>query len=232
MMFTDIHSHILHGIDDGPETIEESLGMIEKAAEMNITTIYATPHCFLSSPLTEDILKEKTEELNSKKQQDIRIEYGCEVMIEDSLPKFMEKNRWMCLGNSNMLLVELPIFNYPLYVNEVLYRLNLMGIRPVLAHPERYVFAQKDMDRFLDEVQEYADFQINAGSITGSYGKTEKREARHLIKRNAVTYIATDAHDKRTYNQLKDAYTTLQKYRNKEEADKIFFYNPLLVSNG
>ena len=232
MMFTDIHSHILHGIDDGPETIEESLGMIEKAAEMNITTIYATPHCFLSSPLTEDILKEKTEELNSKKQQDTRIEYGCEVMIEDSLPKFMEKNRWMCLGNSNMLLVELPIFNYPLYVNEVLYRLNLMGIRPVLAHPERYVFAHKDMDRFLDEVLEYADLQINAGSINGSYGKTAKKAARNLIKRNAVTYIATDAHDKRTYNQLKDAYSTFQKYRNKEEADKIFFYNPLLVSNG
>ncbi len=231
MMFTDIHSHILHGVDDGPETIEESLGMIEKAVQMNITTIYATPHCFLSSPLTEDILKEKTEELNSKKQQDIRIEYGCEVMIEDSLPKFMEKNRWMCLGNSNMLLVELPIFNYPLYVNEVLYRLNLMGIRPILAHPERYVFAQKDMDRFLDEVQEYADFQINAGSITGSYGKTAKKAARNLIKRNTVTYIATDAHDRRTYNQLKDAYTTLQRYRNKEEADKIFFYNPLLLSN-
>jgi len=231
MMITDIHSHILHGIDDGPETIEESLGMIERAAQTNITTIYATPHCFLSSPLTEDILKEKTEELNSKKQHNIRIEYGCEVMIEDSLPKFMEKNRWMCLGNSNMLLVELPIFNYPLYVNEVLYRLNLMGIRPILAHPERYVFAQKDMDRFLDEVQEYADFQINAGSITGSYGKTAKKAARNLIKRNTVTYIATDAHDRRTYNQLKDAYTTLQRYRNKEEADKIFFYNPLLLSN-
>ncbi|MBN2884251.1 MAG: hypothetical protein JXN10_12035 [Clostridia bacterium] len=230
MMFTDIHCHIIPGVDDGPETMEESLSMLLRAKQRNIETVFATPHCFLTSPLNEYELKKKIEELNEKKEADISIELGCEMMIEDTLPRFVEQNKWVCLGNSKNILVELPIFNYPIYVKQVLFDLNQRGYRPIIAHPERYVFAQKDMDRFLDEIDDYADFQLNAGSLNGYYGRKAKKAARELIKRGKATYIASDAHNIKAYNHLQEAYDTYRKLRGKEEADKVFFYNPLLVA--
>ena len=232
MMFTDIHSHILPGIDDGPETMAGSMNMLRMASHQRTTTIYATPHCFLTTPPKKEDIEQGVKELIEESDGDIKIEYGCELMIEDTLPEFIEQNSWMCLGDSRKVLVELPLFNYPIYVTEVLFDMNQRGYRPILAHPERYIAAQKDMDRFLEDIADYADFQINTGSLSGMYGSKAKKTAKELIKRDRVTYIASDAHDHKAYGTIAKAYDIFQRLKGKEEADKVFFYNPLLVNGG
>ena len=232
MKYVDIHSHIIYGIDDGSSDLDESKKILIKAKQKDVYAICLTPHCFITNPLDIKEIQEKTKELSDSINSDIELFYGCEIMIEHDLPEFIEANEEMCLGEGKYVLVELPMFNYPVYVREVLFAIKQKGFTPIIAHPERYVAVQRDMDNFFEDIDDFTLLQLNAGSFTGAYGKKAKKAAIQLTKREKVNFVASDAHDSRGYSYMNEAYNIYEKILGKEKADEAFFYNPYKAIKG
>jgi protein-tyrosine phosphatase len=176
----DIHSHILPGVDDGARSIEESIKILQKAADAGVTTIVATPHVLEVPSKTEwqgvsnifNRLKQKIV------QENIHIEMilGAELFISPDLPQNIEENRELCINNGSY--VELLI----------------KGIQPIVAHPERYFEIQKDDTKLSEIVKMGVLTQLNCGSLLGRYGKRVQKTARTLLKHNLIHMIASDIH--------------------------------------
>ncbi len=231
MNFTDIHTHIIYDIDDGAKTLEESIRILNAAKEKGVKAICFTPHCFISEPVDIAEAEQKTRKLQD--ETDIQLYYGCELMMEDTLPEFIEQNPGMCLGNGKYVLIELPMFHFPIYVKNVLYQLKLKGFSPIIAHPERNIVLQKKNNAHLfDEILENGLIQINAGSLTGKYGKKAKKTAMKLIKEDMVSIVASDTHDSRGYEHINEAFKLFVKIQGRDEAEEAFRHNPNRVLEG
>ena len=194
----DIHSHILPGVDDGARSIEESIKILQKAADAGVTTIVATPHVLDVPSKSEwqgvsnifNRLKQKIV------QENIHIEMilGAELFISPELPKNIEENRELCINNGSYVLLELPVLEIPPFTMQTIFELLIKGIQPIVAHPERYFEIQKDTNRLFDLVQKGVLTQLNSGSLTGIYGKKVQKTAKSLLKKNLIHMIASDIH--------------------------------------
>ena len=137
----DIHSHILYGVDDGPKSVEEALDMLEQAVEEGITEIISTSHSFhpqynvLSSVVTQQVtsLQQHINEL----QIPLQIHCGQEVRLVENIISLLENGEILTLANSNYLLLELPSSTVPNYTKRIINQLQVRGITPIIAHPER-----------------------------------------------------------------------------------------------
>lgn len=195
----DIHCHILPEIDDGAQNIEESIKMCQKAALLGVSGIVATPH-MIPGEMPDDII----ELINSKVQLlkdvlaerniNIDIYSGAEIAISHDLPELLEEGKLLTINNTNYVLIELPFDKIPLYVEDVLYKLQIKGYIPIIAHPERNREIAKDIEIARKYLQKGAYFQINLSSLSGRYGKKAKLAAKSLIKNGFVHFIASDSH--------------------------------------
>ncbi len=240
MKYVDIHTHILYNSDDGSESIEQSLEILTIAKKHHVNSICFTPHCFINNPpdmqeviAKTNILKEKiNNNINSNINNNINLFYGCEIMIEDTLPSFIKKNEEMCLGEGNYVLIELPMFNYPIYIKEVLYQTRLKGFIPIIAHPERNSHIQLETTKHIKDIIVNGYIQINAGSLTGRHGELAKKTALKLVKRNLVSFVASDSHNDKGYSHMDEAYNIYRELKGKEKTDQVFFYNPYKALKG
>lgn len=194
----DIHSHILPGVDDGARSIEESIKILQKAADAGVTTIVATPHVLEVPSKTEwqgvsnifNRLKQKIV------QENIHIEMilGAELFISPDLPQNIEENRELCINNGSYVLLELPVLEIPSFTMHIIFELLIKGIQPIVAHPERYFEIQKDDTKLSEIVKMGVLTQLNCGSLLGRYGKRVQKTARTLLKHNLIHMIASDIH--------------------------------------
>lgn len=195
----DIHTHILPGIDDGPQTIEESIEILKKATEEGIKTIVATPHV-LEVPSESDMQRlrgafNRVKNAIIREGIDIKIILGAELFISPDLPKTIKENRELTINNGNKyVLIELPMNEIPLFTEQTIFELQLQGIVLIIAHPERCFEIQKDTNRLFDLVQKGVLTQLNSGSLTGIYGKKVQKTAKSLLKKNLIHMIASDIH--------------------------------------
>ncbi|MBM7869831.1 protein-tyrosine phosphatase [Clostridium pascui] len=194
----DIHSHIIHGIDDGAKTLEESLSMISTAQSEGFEYIAATPHYARGYyENSYDNIREKVKELNNiLKEKDIKIKVlpGQEVYIDDHTLRDYKSGLLGCIGDSSYMLVEFPMDTLPKNALDILYELRVRGANPIIAHPERYrYFIEKPslINRFLEE--EYL-FQINTVSLKGVFGKKVRDTAVTFIKHGIVSFVGSDCH--------------------------------------
>lgn len=199
---TDIHSHILYDIDDGPDDIGESVKMCETAAEYGIDKIFATPH--LSSPDRLDIfLKKRSNRLKLLREEialrgiELQLFPGAEVFVNDDIffAKGLER---ATLNNSRYLLAEFDFNSLGTnrlisYIEEIFN----MGCVPVVAHPERYKYLQSDYGivNYLADMDVL--FQINAASLASLGSREEFELAYQMVLNNVASFIATDAHSHR-----------------------------------
>lgn len=195
----DIHCHILHKIDDGPERVKESLALISLASENNIEKVILTPHLY-SLTSADAFLEKRTERIQELQQQldmksnDVEIYAGAELYCTDDI--FYENSlRKYTLNNSRYLLVEFPVDNLPekRFIKYIL-EISSHGLVPVIAHPERYTYLQKNHELINYVAQLGALFQINSDSLSGYGSKAELKLSMKLLKNEMASFIASDAH--------------------------------------
>ena len=195
----DIHSHILPGVDDGPQTLEESLRILKKAADEGVKTIVTTPHV-LDGP-SENYFQRICNTFNVIKHAlisnkiPISIVWGAEVFIFHDLPQKIKGNKELTINmGSKYILLELPFHEIPPFTEQTIFELLLQGIVPIISHPERYIEIQKDSNKLSNLIKKGVLTQLNAGSLMGRYGKKVQKTANTLLTHNLIHMIGSDAH--------------------------------------
>lgn len=196
---TDIHSHIIFDVDDGSSSIEESIKLIKELKSVGFNNIIMTPHYIEGSEYSSEneekltklaLLKEEVK----KQKIDINLYLGNEIFINDHIIEGIKDNKIYTLNNSKYLLFELPFHNQIIGLADIVYEMKVAGYIPILAHPERYSYFQKN-PHLLDELKkEGLLFQCNYASILGNYGIASKKLLKYLLKKEYVDYFGTDIH--------------------------------------
>ena len=195
----DIHSHILPGIDDGAQTIDDSIKMAKAAVNEGITTIIATPHHKNNqfTNLKSSILT-KVNDLNTVlKQENIPLTVlpGQEVRIYGEVLEDYYKEEILTLNHTKYLFIEFPSSSVPRYAERLLYELQTEGIIPIIVHPERNKELQEKPELLYQLVKNGALTQVTASSVAGYFGKNVKKFSEQLIEHNLTHFIASDAHN-------------------------------------
>lgn len=211
----DLHCHILHGVDDGPNDLFNALTMANTAVDFGITHLFATPH-----HLNERYHNSKVDILNrviefnkylERENIPLTVHPGQELRIHHEIFESIEKDEILTLNNmGKYLLVELPSYNIPTYTHEVVYELLLKGITPIIVHPERNIEFLENHNLLFELVQEGVLTQLTSGSIIGHFGKKIKLFSEKIIEHRLAHFIATDAHNVSSRGfSLQDAYAFL-----------------------
>jgi len=197
MSVVDIHCHILPGLDDGSPDMATSIAMACLAVSAGISTVIGTPHWIEDEHETDPAQVRQTArdlqaELSSRAIP-LTVLPGNEAFICPDLPDRLKKGDVLTLADRGThLLLELPCEDLPTYVDDVIFRLQLQGITPVLAHVERYAYVRSDWHVLDHWVQHGCLAQVNASSLDGSRGDDI---AQDLMDRGLIACTATDAHD-------------------------------------
>lgn len=196
----DIHSHILPGVDDGAQSLTDSIVLGKKAVSEGIDTIIATPHHQNGKydNFRVDILH-RTDELNKLfKEENINLKVlpGQETRIYGEMVEDLRKGELLPLNQvSHYLFVEFPSSSIPGYAERLFYDLQNEGIVPVIVHPERNAEIMERPDKLYTLVKNGAVTQITAASLTGYFGKNIEKLSRQMIEANLTHFIASDAHN-------------------------------------
>ena len=195
----DIHTHILPGIDDGPQTVEESLEILRKAADEGMKALVATPHV-LDALFAKDWQRVR-DAFNCVKQAivreeiDIEIFLGAELFISPDLPQMIMENEELTINSGNRyVVIELPFQAIPFYTEKTIFELLIRGIVPIIAHPERCLDIHNDPKKLFNLVQKGALTQMNIGSLLGRYGRKVQKTSKRLLRDNLIHIIASDIH--------------------------------------
>jgi protein-tyrosine phosphatase len=226
----DIHSHIIFGVDDGAKNREETEAMLMAAKSAGICEIIATPH-FRGDTPDNDYLSENYQ-LASRvaEKYGISLILGHEVMINPLLPQMIAEGKKLTLNNSRFLLIEFPFLHLPHFTVEVLYKLKLIGIIPIIAHPERYEYFIRNYQLFCDFCETGYMMQIDAASIIGYYGRRVKRFIKKALIENRISFIASDAHSKKGYSEwYPDACNKVEKWIGIDKANQLLNENAKMI---
>ena len=241
MTWTDLHSHILPGFDDGASSDEEFLEMARVAVEGGTTLMVATPHYECESVSSgsrrtaaavqeyNGVLRERGIPLVLVPGAEVRITAGLFDMAKeegglDEL-RLGEDGRYM--------LVDLSLVDMPVATADILFQVQLRGVTPILAHPERNRYLVEHPLVVRDMVERGIEIQVNSGSLEGIYGKEARRTARHLLKEGVARLVASDAHSPRGRSpDLSGAARVLGRLLGKEAPHILMGVNPGLVLEG
>jgi len=199
----DLHNHLLPGIDDGARKLEETLQLLRLAGRDGVGTVVATPHM---KPGVYDnrrggILDRVALVREAQKGDEaagVTLLPGAEVYFTADLPARARAGELMTVGDrGRFLLLELPYQQIPMHVDDMIFELRLLGITPLMAHPERVAYYLEDIERVAVSVRLGALTQVTAGSITGRFGPKARDFAHALLARGLVHVIASDSHDAR-----------------------------------
>jgi protein-tyrosine phosphatase len=194
----DLHSHILRGVDDGAQSLEDSLAIAREAVADGITVIAATPHVRDDFPTDAGVMEYRVAELRDElERQRIPLDVvpGGEVALDFLHVLTLDELRRFGLGgNPRCLLVETPYYGWPPSFADRLFWLLTSGIRPVVAHPERNAEIQSDPERLVRLVDAGVLVQVTAASLEGRIGSRARNCARVLIGKGLAHLLASDAH--------------------------------------
>ena len=194
----DIHIHFLPEIDDGPYDFEESINILKRSSEDGVKEMVATPHSkMVWEKMSVARLKELFEsyvETVAEEGIPVKLHLGMENRIEPGLEQSFDNGDALTLANSKYMLAELPFEEYPVYADEVLFALQVRGVVPILAHPERNAGIQRDLEIASRLADNGVIMQVTAESFIGTFGGQAKRCAMALLRGGMVHVIAADAH--------------------------------------
>jgi len=230
----DLHCHLLPGIDDGAQTIEDSLAMAEDAIRDGITCVVATPHANTEYHFDYAKVRAAREELQSRLGQRLTIATGCDFHLNpENLLALKNDAAPFCINQKDYLLVEFNEFSIPRAMDQTLHELHLMGLRPIITHPERNGILRSQPERLRGWVQLGCYAQVTAGSLSGVFGAGAQQDAWTWIDQGLVHFVASDGHNtERRPVKLKLAYEAIAKARGKELAEALLVENPKAVIGG
>jgi len=225
----DMHTHVLHNVDDGPETLEEAVGIMRLAARQGITQIIATPH-FKVPKYRNKRVAQSYEELKEALETaaiDISLYLGNEIFMNEETIRAVDDKEAYALAGSNFLLVELPEDSFFGAHERMLYELQLKNYGIILAHVERYDYLTDNPDLLKKFVYSGCYVQITASALLNPQ---TKKKASALIKNGLVHLVATDCHNgTNRAPRLLDAYETVVRSFGKDLADNLFYRNALAI---
>ena len=191
---TDHHSHILPGVDDGVETIDEALRILATFETMGIKALWLTPHIMEDCPNSPQKLRARFEELKAAYNGSVELHLAAEYMIDNHLRKLLNANEELLLiGTSGKhILVETSYYNAPIKMRDTLQQIKSLGYHPLLAHPERYMYLNHA--EYVKLHSEGVKFQLNLTSLAGGYGKVVKKKAEWLLSNGLYSVAGSDLH--------------------------------------
>jgi len=202
----DMHSHFIPGIDDGAKTIEDSLAMIRAMKEMGYKSIITTPHVMIDYyPNTKEIITaglQKVQQALKENNIDIPIKAAAEYYIDESFMALVDKKELLTIRD-NEVLVEFSMLYEPPMLSEVIFRMQSAGYKPIIAHPERYLFFHGNLRKFRELKDNGCLMQMNLLSVAGYYGKNIKVVAEELMAKGIYDYCGSDMHHEKHAAALK-----------------------------
>ena len=191
--FTDWHCHILPGVDDGVQTMEEALQILAEYERLGVKEVWLTPHIMEDIPNTTEKLKIRFAELKAAYRGSVTLYLASENMLDNLFEERLEKDDLLPIGKDGKhLLVETSYFNPPMGLSNILLRIKAKGYYPMLAHPERYLYMNENDYQRLSSMG--IEFQLNLFSLFGLYGKEVQKRAKTLQKQGKYDYTGTDLH--------------------------------------
>ncbi len=230
--FSDIHTHILPGCDDGPKSMEESIVLAKCYTNLGIQRVIATPHFIPGTAwsMSKAQVEEKVQRLQvalDKLSIPLQIFSGMEIAFHKKFTERLEDEMFLPLGTSSYYLLE-PSFHdsQDMLIESVNFLLNNKR-NIILAHPERITSFQDKLKPLLNLISQGLRVQINTGSILGKFGSESKKASMHLIELDCAHYLASDAHNSRTrtVTTLKE-WSILQEILGMELMKKLCVTNP------
>ena len=236
MEFCDLHTHILPGVDDGAQTMEQALEMLRNALASDVTTVVATPHCAVQDYFDNFDNPELHDRFSALQQaaKDIPVQLllGGEIRVTDQLIPLLTAGKLPTINNGRYLLTEFPN-DFPAQLfSRVLEQLLDQGVLPLVAHPERYSAVCAEPMIVEKWLNLGCHIQITGSSILGKLGRSPQKAAQKLLRNGLVCCVASDAHNTKTRsNFLSDVYDHLSVQYSRQYANQLMYENPLAICN-
>lgn len=235
----DLHVHILPGLDDGAQDMEDALGLAELALEGGVDTLVATPHSNqegrfenYDTPQLREVYRRLQEELNKEKLP-LKLLLGMEIFASEDMREKIEEGKLIGLNQTDYYLVEFPFESDPYRIGGYLEDILDCGKIPLIAHPERYYCVQEYPALVYEWLRMGCLSQINKGSLFGKFGRHAHDTVQVLLKNQLVTCVASDAHSpymRTTY--MADAREYLEDRYGEEPAYRLLTKNPKTILRG
>ena len=208
---TDMHSHIIPGIDDGAKNVNDSILMAKRFVALGFKKVIATPHVmadyYRNTPDTINKGLDVLREALRVNEIDLEVEAAAEYYLDEVFLKKLERKEVLTFGH-NFLLFELSYMNQPPNLLDVLFKIQDCGYQPVLAHPERYPFYHGSIENY-QQIKDYGCLlQLNTISLLGYYGNSCKKAAEEMVDKHCVDFLGSDMHHLRHADALKESLYT------------------------
>lgn len=195
----DFHSHVLYGIDDGAKTFDDTLSLVTAMRELRFDQLVTTPHVMKNvwENTAQGILNKLSETQSSLQQNqvDIKLNAAAEYLMDGNFTELFQ-NQPLLTIKDNYVLVEMSYINPPIQLYDILFDLQVAGYKPILAHPERYVFYHSKFSEYEKLKHAGCFFQINLLSVIGYYGVDVAEAAKKLLKKGMIDFAGSDIHHK------------------------------------
>ncbi|MGR3812146.1 tyrosine-protein phosphatase [Jiulongibacter sp. NS-SX5] len=205
-LHTDMHSHLLPGVDDGAENAEDSFELINGLHELGFKKLITTPHIYTdfykNSRTTLQPAFEKIKEKEGIRYPEVEFQYSAEYFL-DTFFEEKVKNKELIPFGENHVLIEISFVGYSPILEETVFELVMQGYKPILAHPERYTYLAKSFQKFRKLRELGCELQLNINSLGGYYGKASEEMAHRLMEEKLVSYLGTDMHHLRHLDFMK-----------------------------
>jgi protein-tyrosine phosphatase len=230
----DIHCHILPGLDDGADTLETSIQMAESAIADGITHVVGTPHANSHYVFDPEIICQRRDELQAAVGERLKLATGCDFHLNFENLQDLEKNpQKYTINQKNYLLVEFAEFSIPPSMDETMHHLQLIGLSPIVTHPERNAMLRTKPERMYRWLHQGSYVQITAQSLLGRFGTAAQACAEQWLDEDRVHFVASDAHNLTGRPlQLRAAFDVVAKRRGEHVAQALFRENPLAAFEG
>lgn len=234
----DLHCHLLPGVDDGPQTIEESIALAQKLVEDGIEQVVVTPH------MLDGVYNVTMEQLHSGLQNlqevlqnhniDLQVFPGADIHIHSQLAKLVKEQAVATIANNHKYILLEPDNNiWGNVVEQVTFDLQIKNITPIITHPERYHVVQENIWTLKPLAEANVPIQVTAASICGFFGKEVQKCSRELFRHNLAHIVASDAHGVRKRPPfMTEARKTMYKWLAKNQVDDIFDVYPQKIVTG
>ena len=230
----DFHTHILPNIDDGSRSIDETFNLIKEAKEAGFDGIILTSHYIENYYETDvperDVWVKAIKENLEPKGIEAALYLGNEIYISDNMMSLLEEGKASTINNTCYVLFEMPLHEEPLNLYDAIYSLQENKLIPVLAHPERYSFVQKEPELINDLIEKGCLMQANYGSILGQYGEKAEFIVRKFFENNMIHFLGSDVHRQNSiYPKIPFALEKIKHIIGERKLEELTTINPELA---
>lgn len=230
----DFHTHIIPNIDDGSRSIEETFNLINEAKQAGFDGIVLTSHYIENYYETDvperDVWVKAISDNLKVKGIETNLYLGNEIYMSGNMMKLLIDGKASTINNSSYVLFEMPLNVEPMNLYDVIYSLQENKLIPVLAHPERYSFIQKEPELVYDLIDKGVLMQANYGSILGQYGEKAQIIVKKFLQANMIHFLGTDVHRQNTiYKRIPEALMQIEEIVGPAKLQELTTTNPTLA---